>query len=477
MSGVDEEQRLLAYYGQMVGKSEDEVADVLLVGPKLSATLVSRPSVAALLRRGLSNEAGAVLQRHVLRELSRALALQPELLDEALWLSTVALLGASLDVAQPALDFVVQFGSVERLRSDATKSALERVAASDGLAELRVVEAIVRLASQSQSRMEAPVVTVFLQRLLQLLDSTDLLAQLSAVELLTSYVVKQPWTLQFLLGSGLHERAVAQVKGDAAAPNNAALLRLAGAIAAQSEDGFRAIERAKWLDIAVDALARPSEIPESRLDGSLSLLEGIARGSDAGRTRLLELLDPIVALVRGGDTYARVRGCHCLGDILECCTVRLFVRATRFFVILAHRRLSPQDTPASARVLSGIASAPSAVGLGAKLLSLAQQPLLSEQRVAVFRVLALLIEKLPKWLHSTTPSVLPYVINRHLDTEKDAVHWRYAMAQAFVAHGHPAALELLGAEQFDWLLRFLRAGVHGGDTANAKVDVFKEAAQ
>ncbi len=125
-------------------------------------------------------------------------------------------------------------------------------------------------------------------------------------------------------------------------------------------------------------------------------------------------------------------------------------------------------------MLTGIAAAPSAVGLGAKLLSLAQQPLLSEQRIAVFRVLALLIEKMPKWLHTTTPSVLPYVINRHLDTEKDAVQWRYAMAQAFVAHGHPAALELLGAEQYDWLLRFLRAGVHGGDATNAKADVAKQ---
>ncbi len=321
MDGVDEEQRLLAYYGQMVGKSEDEVDDLLLVGPKLSASLVGRPAIAALLRRGLSSEAGAVLQRHVLRVLSRVLAAQPDLLEEALWLSAVALLGARLDVAQPALDFVVQFGSVERLRSDATKIALERVAASDELAEMRVVEAMVRLASQSQSHMGAPVVTAFLQRLLQLLDSSDLLAQLSAVELLTTHVVKQPWTRQFLLASGLHERAVAQVKSDAAAPNNAALLRLAGSIASQSEDGFRAIERAHWIDIAVDALAHPSEIPESRLDGALSLLEGLARGSEAGRARLLDLLDPILGLVRGGDTYARVRGCHCLGDILESCTV------------------------------------------------------------------------------------------------------------------------------------------------------------
>lgn len=448
--GDADEARLVAFYQALVGATEDQVGDALLTGPRLTPALARRPAVVALLLRGLGAGVGPTLQRHLVRSLGHVLENDENVpLPPEVWLGVVQLLGTNaLDVAQPAAELVVRFGTQARLRGSC-EAALVAAAQHDAVTRLRVLEVATRLAAKEAALLDVPAVRALLVQLVAVAqDPSDPLTQLSALEVLSMHAVTQPWTLQVLLDAQLLARASEAVRrAGGAGIADGALLRLAASVAAQGEDGYRAVETTGWLDVSMNALHLASEVSEARLDGAISVVEGAARGCGAGRARVAPLVDPLAALVRGGETVTRIRACHGLCALLEA---------------------SSED----ATIPTALAAAAAAQGLGARLLSLAQQPLLTEQRSVVFALLAQLVLKMPEWVHRTTPSLLPYVMNRNLDQEKEAVEWRYAIAKAFVtSKGAAAAALLLGDESMRLLNSFLMQGPWGANAGKAKPDV------
>lgn len=435
----DEEARVLQFYGS---SSVDDFSS----GPALSARLLALPSVQELLLKGLLHSDAAV-QGHVLRAIRRAVQ-EPRQVPDALWNAAVELVASpELDVAHTAMQVVLQFGHVERVQG--ALGLFKRIEANmEEVHRIRLLELMVQFAIVREEYLRLPVVRERVDVIVRSMENDgDLLAQLAILELVSSLLVSKPWTLQLVLQSGVVERAAKAVKAGTVDPHTSpSWIRFAGAVARQGDEGFGVVSSAGWLDVVTDSIDRAGEVPESRLDSALTLLENIAIGSEAGCMAIVPLLDGVLTLMRGGDTYGRVRACHSMADLLE------FARGEA--------------------LLPAILASKHAEGLGAKLLSLAQQPLLSEQRVSVFRVLTLFIAKALRWTHQSTPSLFHYCINRNLDTEKDAQQWRFAMAQAYLAGGNVVALEVLGQERYDLLTRFLRGGVYGRSW-EAKPDVAK----
>jgi len=183
------------------------------------------------------------------------------------------------------------------------------------------------------------------------------------------------------------------------------------------------------------------------LDACLCLVEGVSKSCDSGRRLLCEnkLLAAIVDHVRSGDVYVRVRCSHALADVLS----------------TLDGSVGPE---ARVAVIQAVEQAGGEV-LVARLMHLASQPLLTEQRTAVFRLLAVLIKHLPEYSFKSCPTLFAFIINRSADPEKDALQWRYVMVQAAFA-----AKELFSAAQIGLLTKYLQQGAfykeHRADVKN-----------
>lgn len=437
---MDDEENFLSYFASLMTKSEMEVEIALCNAPPLTQALVACPSVCGLLKHVLNGNVSA-LQVHVVRSLIHALDGEPEQkFPSVLWIEAVLLLGSShLDIVKPAMDLVVQFSSVERLEDDTAKNSFESVLRIGKTQELRVLETMARLAAKSQDIMNVPMVLISLQRLIQTLCESDLLWQLNVLELLITHVVTQPWSLRFLLEAKVHERAMVSISPKMDSSTDQSFLHLVGSIAAQGEVGYHAIASTNWHELCSSALHHHSRLSQSCLDGVLCVVEGVACGCEAGQLRVVEFVTPIIHLISNDDIDVRVRACRSLATVLKACA---------------------PVSPSGNRVLEEIVGSPLSVGLGSRLLALAQHAILQDQSISAFQLLIELIEKLPQWCHETTPSLFTFVIDHHLTVERVAVPWRYGMANAYLAHGNEAALALLGTQKYDLLVRFLKSGPH-----------------
>ena len=198
-------------------------------------------------------------------------------------------------------------------------------------------------------------------------------------------------------------------------------------------------------DLCRDALQNPTEVPETYLDGCLGLLEGVAKGSDAGRLDLCEsgMLDNIIQLAREGDAQMRVRGCHALAEVLE--------------------TLSGAAKAAKEKILAVVEASPA---LAAKVLALTSHPLLEQQRSAIFRLLSLFVREAAAWSF-TRSSLLSFIVSS-ADTQKDSVMWRYSLAREALALGAAHLRSFLTQDEVDRLQAY--ASGEGGKK-EAKADV------
>ena len=211
---------------------------------------------------------------------------------------------------------------------------------------------------------------------------------------------------------------------------SAALFRLASAVAVSGGD--RAVEVLRTqgiLKLCDEALNHATDIPEAYLDGALSVLEGVGH-TNAGILHLCEngLLNLVLSLTRAPDVYVRIRSCHSLADLLE-------------------------HLPAeNSAVTAYIEESESAKGLIAKLLIMCQQPLLLEQRTAVFRLLSLFIRRMPVWAFKTS-SLFNYITTSP-DNQEDAAKWRYSMAQEALSLGQERLATFLTENEVSRLVKF-----------------------
>ncbi len=392
--------------------------------PKLDEATLADAQVKQLVEAGLRSPSVAIRVFCLSKVLGK---MAPADLSDALWLAALALVGdVSVDVSQRAVAFVVS-GAPERLRQEAARGALEQLAASSPLIEMRVLDLAVRAAARSCELLEhAPAIVRLVDRAVVLCSAAeDPLLRLSALELVGGELVKCAWGMRRILDSGLVARAAAAAVAPEA-ENAAALLRFVGAVAAAGgERALEAVLASAALRTAREALQDPARVNEIFLDGCLCVLEGVGSGSDGGRLHLCEsgLLEAVLEHVRSGDVYVRVRSTHCVAEVLA--------------------GLGRAGPPAREAVRAKIAD--KGEGLVAKLLHLAVQPLLAEQRTAVFRLLHLLIREMPAWAFGSNPSLLPYITNRSSDTQKDAIEWRFAMVQQALANKDQFATEAQAA--------------------------------
>jgi hypothetical protein len=407
--------RVIAYFGELSSMdSENAIEDHLLITPKLDQTILAHPEVQALLARGLASPSVAIRSFCLTKALSK---LVPTEFSDALWLSVVKLIrDEDVGVSQRAIALAALHAKPVRL--NVPVESLESLLVESALGELRVLEFVVRSLSLHEELVSVPFVVRVLDRLFVLAvgDGIDVLTAFSALELISGNLVGCKWGQNICLNAKLIERAStkAETAESSVAP---ALLRFVGMLVAACGDrGLESVQSGKALQLALAALDDPARIGEIYLDGCLCVVEGVAKSCDAGRRWLCEnkLLASVVDHVRSGDNYVRVRCSHCVADVL----------ATLEF---------SNSSETKEEVAKTIEETGQNV-LVARLLHLASQPLLTEQRLAVFKLLTMLIKFMPNYAFKSCPTLFQFVTNRAGDSEKDAIEWRFVMVQEAFAH-------------------------------------------
>jgi hypothetical protein len=410
-----------------------DIEDHLLITPKLDEATLSDPQVKQLLEAGLRSPSVAIRVFCLAKVLGKMAQAD---LSDALWLAALSLVGdESVEVSQRAVSFVA-FSSPDRLRLEAARTVLERLAATSPLVEMRVLDLAVKAVGKNCDLLEhIPVLDRLVDRAIALCATgDDPLVRLGALELVGGELVRCSWGMRRILESGLIGEAAA-ASAVPEADNAAALMRFVGGMAAAGgERALEAVLASAALKTARTALNDPARVNEVFLDGCLCVLEGVGSGSDGGRLHLCEsgLLEAVLDHVRSGDVYVRIRSTHCVAE-----------------VVAGLSRAGPKAREAVHAKIRDKGQ-----GLVAKLLHLASQPLLTEQRTAVFRLLHLLIREMSAWAFASNPSLLPFITNRSGDTQKDAAEWRFAMVQQALANKDQFATEA----QAGLLTKYVREG-------------------
>ncbi len=456
--------RVVSYFGELANMATEEVGaaalhvlcfltlplrqeieDCLLVTPKLDGATLADPRVQQLIERGLQSPSVAIRTFCLSKALPR---MSPNDLSDGMWLAVLSLVGdTDVDVSQRAVAFVLD-AAPGRLVLPAAATVLEQLARHSPLLEMRVLDLAVRAATKQPDLAQVPIVGRLVDRALALcVSNEDPLVCLSALELIAGVLATSAWGVSRILDEKLVEKTAARAEQNR--EHAAAMLRFIGAIAAAGgERALEAVRASAAPELVRESLNEPSRVNEIFLDGCLCVLEGVARGSDGGRLHLCEsgLLESVLDHVRSGDVYVRIRSTHCVAEILT--------------------SLSSAGENAAETVRR--TTQEKGAGLVAKLLHLASQPLLTDQRTAVFRLLHLLIREVTEWAFTSNPTLFNFITDRRMDTQKDAIEWRFAMVQQAFAKKELFATEA----QIGELTRYLRDGAY---YAPARTDVKSEA--
>ncbi len=427
--------RVVSYFGELAAMdSEIAIEDHLLVTPKLDSALLGHPDVQALLARGLRSSSVAIRSFCLSKALTK---IEASSFSDSLWLSVLELVrDEDVGVSQRAIALAAQHASVARLAGEPLQ-ALDRLEQESVMGLLRVLELAMRALVANKELAMVPYIVRHLERLFSLsVDANvDLLTQMSALELVSGELIGCDWGRNAVLDASLIEKAVSRAQNSDISLSPA-LLRFVGlAVSACGDRGLEQLQKTAAIHMIASALDDPSRIPELMLDASLCVAEGICKSCDAGRLLLCtsRLLASVVDHVRSGDVYVRIRSSHCVADVLATLD-------------------GPVGPEARTLVIKTIEEAGSNV-LVAKLLHLASQPLLTEQRTAVFRLLSMLIKHLPDYSFHSCPTLFAFITNRSSDPQKDALEWKYIMVQSAFA-----SKELFTDSQISILKTYLHQG-------------------
>lgn len=426
--------RVVAYFRELESMdSENAIEDHLLITPRLDAAVLANEEVQGLLARGLASPSVAIRSFCLSKALPK---IGPSEFSDNLWHSVLCLVrDDDVGVSQRAIALAASHATASRLSGPL--ETLDRLEKESVMGELRVLEFGVRVAASAVSGevVRVPYVARLLSRLYSLAvgEEVDPLTQLSALELVSGGLVGNAWCRDAVLDAGLIERALLKAtrSDEGLAP---ALLRFAGAVVAScGERGLEQVQRGGGLGSVVAALDDPAV--ERVLDGCLCLAEGTARSCDAGRRLVCEsgvLKAAVERVLRSGDLFVRVRCAHCVADVLS----------------TLDGAVGPEVRLLVARTVENAGDA-----LVARLLHLASSPLLTEQRAAVFLLLAALAKHLPEFAFKSSNNLFAFVINRAADGQKDALEWRFTMVELALA-----SKELFTETQIHSLQQYQRQG-------------------
>lgn len=470
----------MSYFVGLEGKSEDEISDMLLVAPRLDASMMRVPEILELLFRGL-HAPSAEVRRFVLRSLLKHMPVDQ--LPERLWLAGVALLGDSnLGVAQTAVSMTVTFATSDRLA--VAEEILSRIETQSSECSLRVLQVAVEIIGQKKvSSSSASVHNRIVSALLRADEEgdTDPLFAVATLEQLATCASSAPEVVYS--GTGLSVRAGKKIRTciesrqESGGLLAAAWLRLLGScVVAGGSDAFSTFLKdgpsggMQWaLRVVDEQTSKEISISEALLDGALVVLEGVVIGSEEGCTQMSALvMRKVLALASNPmeETRVKVRCLSFVADVLEALNSQPVKRHTTAPVPSV--KLSADS---KRKILSLVEET---TGLVARLLSMAQQPLLEDQREAVYRVLTSLIRESPQWTFQTAPSLAAFITGKMgaqgLDISRDTLHWRFRMAQEAFNHGRDALIQMVGDERTIEVITYLRGGMYGSNN-EAKADV------